>query len=104
MAQPAKGRIEKGAQVIHAVFEHRQPVDAATEGKALVAPRVQVAIFQHLGIDHAAAEYFQPVVALADAQLAIFEDAADIHFGGRFGEGKIAGAEAHLYIIDLEKG
>jgi hypothetical protein len=35
MLEPADIAVEEGAQVIHAVLEHRQAIDSAAEGEAL---------------------------------------------------------------------
>ena len=43
MPQPAQVAIEKGAQVVHAIFKHGEPVDAGAEGKALPLVRVEPA-------------------------------------------------------------
>ena len=104
MLQPAHVRLEEGAQVWHAVFEHGEPVDAHAEGEALDLIRVEAAAAQHVGVDHAAAEDFQPVGALAEAQLAALARTLDVHFRRRLGEGEERGAEAHRHGLDLEEG
>jgi len=35
MAQPPEVAVEEGAQIVHAIFEHGEPIDAAAEGEAL---------------------------------------------------------------------
>ena len=70
MGQPAAVRGEHVTQVGHAVFQHPQPVDAAAKGEALPDLGVETAIAQDIGMDHAAAEDFQPVVSLTDFHLA----------------------------------
>src|SRR5580704_17400783 len=64
MVEPADVRLEEGAQVRHAVFEHGDAVDAHAPGKALVFVGIEPAILQHVRMHHAAAEDLQPVVAL----------------------------------------
>ena len=85
-------------------FEHRQPVDAHAEGEALPDRRVDAGGGQHLGVDHAGAEDLEPVVALADPELAAGEGAADVDLGRGLGEGEVAGAELELDAVDLEEG
>ena len=53
---------------------------------------------------HAAAEYLQPILALAEADLAAFARTLNVDFHRRFGEGEKARAEAHLHVGDFEKG
>src|SRR6202046_1553763 len=69
MIDPAQVRVEEVAQVRQAVFEHRQAVEADAPGEALVDLRVETAIREHVRMDHAAAEDFEPVLALAEADL-----------------------------------
>src|SRR5437016_12228238 len=52
---------------------------------------------------HAAAENLQPVVALAEAHLALVAAALDIDFERRLSERKERRAEAHLHVVDLEE-
>ena len=54
MLEPAHIAVEEGAQIVHAIFEHRQPVDAAAEGEALPFVGIEPAIGDHPGMDHAA--------------------------------------------------
>ena len=35
MPQPAQIAVKEGAQVVHAVFQHREPIDPGAEGEAL---------------------------------------------------------------------
>ena len=97
MAQPAQVRIEEGAQVGDAVFQHRDPVDPHAEGKALPFRRVHARRRQHLGMHHAGPQHFQPVVALAHLHGAAFPGTLDVDLGRGFGEGEMGGAEAGLH-------
>ena len=72
MPQPAQVAIEEGTQVGHAVFQHCDPVDAHAESKALPFGRIDPTCFKHLGVHHAGAEDFEPVVALAYFERAAF--------------------------------
>ena len=52
---------------------------------------------------HAAAENLQPVVAFAEADLALVAAALDVDFERRLGEREERRPEAHLHIVDLEE-
>src|SRR5882724_6388087 len=52
---------------------------------------------------HAAAENLQPVIALAEAHLALVASALDVDFERRLGERKERRAKPHLHIVDLEE-
>src|SRR3546814_13483388 len=65
------------------IFQHREPVDADAEGKALPFVGVESAVRDHAAIDHAAAEQFHPrmarvVAVAADDAAALFLLIADI--------------------------
>ena len=94
------------ADVGDAVFHHGDAVDAHAEGEAADAAGVVDGVaaegeavlvdgVEDVGIDHAAAQEFDPagVFALA-AALATAEGAADLDVGGGLGEGEEAGKEA----------
>ena len=49
MLEPAQIAVEEGAQIVHAVFEHRQPIDADAEGEALPLVGIEPAGGDHLG-------------------------------------------------------
>src|SRR4051794_17344092 len=51
MLQPADIAVEEGAQIVHAIFEHRQPIDAAAEREALPLIGIKPAGGDHLGVD-----------------------------------------------------
>ena len=71
MAQPAQVAVEEGAQVWDAVFQHGDAVDADAEGEALVDGWINACGLQHFGVDHAAAQDLQPIVAFANFQRAV---------------------------------
>jgi hypothetical protein len=104
MAQPAHVAVEHLAQVGHAVFQHRDAVDAHAPGKALMDVRIDAAGAQHVRMHHAAAENLQPVLAFAEADFAIAAAALDIDLQRRLGKRKERGAESHVDVIDLEEG
>src|SRR5262245_7846252 len=104
MPQPAQIRIVKGSEIGDAVFQHRDALYAHAKGKSLIFGRIDTTISQHLWVDHATAEDLEPVAARADLQLAALARAADIDFGRRLGERKIARAETHRQIVEAEKG
>src|SRR6516164_4862537 len=84
--QPAHIGFEEGAQIGHAVFEHRDTVDAHAPGEALVLVRIKAAIAQYVRMHHAAAENFHPILAFAEADLALVAAVLDVDFERRLGE------------------
>src|SRR6185436_6091714 len=77
--------------VVHAILEHRDALDAGAEREAGVALRVVADGFEYRRMNHAAAEDLQPAGVLADgAAVAAATLAADVHLGARFGIGKEA--------------
>src|SRR5277367_2338660 len=100
---PAQVRVEEVAQIRQAVFEHRQAVEADAPGEALIDLRVEAAIREHIGMDHAAAEDFEPILALAEADLPARTAALDVDFERRRGEGEKARAEAHADMRHFEE-
>eukprot|EP01037_Dinobryon_pediforme_P006661 gene6661-6731_t len=102
MAEPAHVAFVKWAQVGDAVFEHRDALDAHAEGEALPLARVDAAVGENLGLDHAAAEDLEPVGAAAD--LAGFAGPADVDLHGGFGEREVGAAEADREVGDAEEG
>src|SRR3546814_16551820 len=94
MRQPPEVAVEEGAEVVHAVFEHREPVDPDPEGKALPCVGIEPAVRDHPAVDHAAAEQLHPrlafVVAIAAAATApLFLLITDIHLGRRSTERRV---------------
>ena len=49
--------------VLDAVFHHDQAVDATAKGKAGVFVRIDVSSFQHVRMNHAAAQQLNPAFA-----------------------------------------
>src|SRR5438105_9330381 len=104
MFQPAQIGFEKRPQIGNAVFQHRKPIDAETEGVTLIVIRIDAAQFEHARMDHAGACALHPVGPLAAANLSAGAVALDIHFHGRLGEREIGRSQAHPDLLDLEKG
>src|ERR1700733_13603928 len=104
MIDPAQVRVEEVAQVRQAVFEHRQAVEANAPGEALIDLRIEAAIGQHIGMDHAAAEDLEPILALAEADFPARTAALDVDLERWRGEGKKARAEAHADMRHFEEG
>src|SRR3546814_5296451 len=109
MRQPPEVAVEEGAEVSHAVFERREPVDPDPEGKALPCVGIGPAVRDHPAVDHAAAEQLHPrmafVVAIAaDDTAPLFLLITDIDLGRGFGEGEIARAQAEHDVVALEIG
>src|SRR5450631_3648465 len=71
MIEPAHVALEQLPEVGHAVFQHRDAVDAHAPGKALIDVGIDAAGPQHVRVHHAAAENLQPVLALAEADFAL---------------------------------
>src|ERR1043165_3114365 len=86
MRQPTDIGLEEGAQVRHAVFEHRDAVDAHAPGEALVLVGIEPAIAQHVRMHHAAAENFHPILAFAEADLALIAAVLDVDLKRGLGE------------------
>ena len=87
--------VEKQADVVDAVLEHGDALHPQAEGEAGVFFGVVAHGLEDRGMDHARPQDLQPAGGLADpAALAPADDAGDVDFGGGFGEGEIAGAEA----------
>ena len=58
--------LEIESQVAHLVFEHSNALNAHTEGETSVFLAVDAAVFQHVGVNHSAAQNLEPSSALAD--------------------------------------
>src|SRR6202163_951714 len=104
MGKPAHVALEQLPQVGHAVFQHRDAVDAHAPGKALIDVGIDAAGAQHIRMHHAAAENLEPVLALAETDFALVAPTLDIDLERRLGEGKERRAESHVDVIDLEEG
>src|SRR4030095_10890551 len=97
LPQEAQVVVEKQTDVVDAVLEDRDPVDAHAEGPAGDLFRVVAAVAQHLGMDHARAQDLQPPRLLAHpTPRAAAQEAQHVHLRRGLGEGKERGPEADL--------
>src|ERR1700685_609718 len=103
MRKPAYVAVEQLAQIAHAIFEHRDTVDAHAPGEALIDVGIDAAGAQHVRMHHAAAENLKPVLALAETDFTLVAPALDIDLERWLGEGKERRAESHVDVIDLEE-
>src|ERR1700749_955903 len=103
MVKPEHVAVEQLAQVVHALFQHRDTVDAHAPCKALVFVGIDAAGAQHIRMHHAAAENLEPVLALAESDLALVAPALDVDLERRLGEREERREEAHVDLVDLEE-
>src|SRR6266700_2871913 len=103
MVEPAHVALEQLPQIGHAVFQHCDAVDAHTPGKALIDVGIDAAGAQDIRMHHAAAKNLKPVLAFAEADLALVAPALDIDFQRRLGERKERRPKSHIDMIDLEE-
>src|SRR3546814_5129793 len=94
MAEPAQVAVEEGTKVVHAVFQHGEPIDAGAEGEPLPFVGIEPAGFEHARVDHAGAEDLHPAVGAADHAAPVLDRVADIDLGRRLGEGEITRTQA----------
>ena len=98
LLQEAHVVFEEQAQVLHAIAKHGEAFNTETEGITGVFGGVDAGVFEHLRVNHAAAQYFQPL----DGTVFIAAP-LDIHLGGRLSEREVRGAETNLKIVTLEE-
>src|SRR5438552_17956771 len=103
MGEPAHVAVEQLPQVGHAVFQHRDAVDAHAPGKALIDVGVDAAGAQHVGMHHAAAENLQPVLAFTEADFALVATALDVDLERGLGEREERRPEPHVDVVDLDE-
>src|ERR1700682_5396237 len=92
LLEEAQVAVEEEAQVVDAIAEHRQALEAGTESEADVALGIEPEVLHHRGVHLAGAGDLQP-----------FAFQLHVDFGGWLGERKERRAEAHLEIFDLEE-
>ena len=69
--------LEHQTDVVDAVLQHGDALDANAEGETGILIRVNVAVLQHLAVDNTAAQNFDPAGVLAQgAALAVALEAA----------------------------
>src|SRR5882762_7573648 len=103
MVEPAHVAVEQLPQIRHAIFEHRDAIDAHAPGKALIDVGIDAAGAQHVRMHHAAAENFQPILAFAEPDFTLVASALDVDFERGFRERKERRPEPHVDVIDLEE-
>src|SRR5690606_12860628 len=82
LTQEAEIVVEKQPNVVDAVAEHRDALDAHAEREARPPLRIVADVEQHLRMDHAGAQNLQPAFVAADAAAgAVAHDALDVHLG-----------------------
>src|SRR6266850_1943055 len=97
--------LEKDLNIIDAVLQHREAIDAYAEGEAADFFRVVIHEAVDGGIDHARPEKFNPGCAFAFRTRSAAwrctgsaaERARDVEFDRRLGEREIAGPEARIH-------
>src|SRR6185369_15470445 len=92
LLQEAQVAVEEQAQVLDAVAEHGQALEAGAEGEADVLLRVEAEVAHHLGMHLSRAGDLEP---------AAFQLHVDL--GRRLGEREERRPEAHLEVVDLEE-
>src|SRR5690242_1691620 len=105
LLQEAHVVLEKDLEVIDAVLQHGEAVDAHAEGEAADLLRVVIDKAVDGRIDHAGAEELDPARAFAfranasarGIAAAAAENAGDVEFHGWLGEREIAWAKARFY-------
>src|SRR3546814_10523769 len=103
MPQPAQFTVEEGAQIVHPVFQHRQPVDAGAKGKALPFRRIKPTGPDDIGVNHAGAQHFHPSFRPANDALPLLHRITDIDLHRRFSEGEITGPQTKNDVVTLKK-
>ena len=104
MLEPADIAVEEGAEVIHAVFQHRQAIDSAAEREALPFVRVEAEVRDHARMHHPAPEHLHPALLAADHPASLLHRPADVDLGGWLGEREVGGAHAKHDVVALEEG
>src|SRR3990172_5769426 len=95
LAEEAQVVLEEEPDIVDAVLEHGDALDAHAEGPARHLLGVIAHIAEHVGMHHARAQDLDPPILLADAAaLAPAEEAEHGHLGGGLREREERGAEA----------
>src|SRR6516225_10130345 len=101
--EPAHVSLEEGAQIRHAVFQHGNAINSHAPSEPLIGIGIEPAVAQHVGMHHSAAQDLHPVLALAEADLALVAPALDVDLERRLGEGKERRAKTHPDLVHLEE-
>src|SRR5207302_5489493 len=92
------------AEVLHVVLQKRHALDSETPGEACVLLRVDAAVAEHVGVDHAAAAGLQPaLVAAAPAAGPAAASAERVELEARLGVGAIGRPHAHAPLGSEER-
>ena len=71
----------KKTHIVNIEAEHNKPFKTNTESKAAVNLGVNASVFEHLRVNHSAAENFNPALALAHrAALSAAVEAGNVNF------------------------
>src|SRR5579883_3515469 len=85
------------SDVVDAIPEHGQTLDSHTECKPAPFLGIDADAPENIGIDHAAAEQFQPAAITASAAAAAFAKwALTVEFGAGLGEGEEVGTKTRF--------
>src|SRR4051812_21187375 len=103
MAQPSHLVLQQLPQIGHAVFQYRDAIDAHAPCKTLIDVGIDAAGAQHVRMHHSAAEDLHPILAFAEAYLALVAPALDVHLERGLGEREERRPEAHVDVLDLEE-
>src|SRR6266545_1536885 len=103
MRKPADVAVEQLPEIGDAVFQHRDAVEAHAPGKALIDVGIDAAGAQHVRMHYAAAENFEPILAFAEADLALVAPALDVDLERGLGAREERRAEPHVDVVDLEE-
>src|SRR5262245_1680404 len=96
--------LEERADLVDAVADHRDALEAEAEREPLPLLGVDADRGEHVGVDHpAAAQLDPPRVRAHAAALAVAEDAADGELGRRLGVREEVGSEARLHGLVVEE-
>src|SRR3546814_13049207 len=93
MAEPAQVAVEEGTKVVHAVFQHGEPIDAGAEGEPLPLVGIEPAGFEHARVVTAGAEALHPADGAADPAAPGPDRAAGIAFRQRLAAGEVTTAQ-----------
>ena len=100
LAEEADVVLGEETEVFNAVLEVGNTLNTESESVAAEYLAVYSAGFEDIGIDHTAAEDFDPAGLFAEgASFAAAYMAGDVHFGTGFSEGEIGWAEADLCFV-----